>query len=229
MDNIERRPCIFEYVYTARADSVIDERSVYKARFECGRRLAEKIKIDADMVAGVPDSAVVAARGYAAGSGIPYIDVLEKNRYVGRTFIQPTQAFRENSVKIKLNVHKANVQGKRIILVDDSIVRGTTSKKIVDILKKAGAKEVHMVIASPIVKHPCYTGIDIETYDQLIGAYRNESEISKIIGTDSLHFMDVEDLIDCCKAHAGDTFCAACFDGKYPDNIEEKVLKRKGD
>lgn len=229
MDNIERRPCIFEYVYTARADSVIDERSVYKARFECGRRLAEKIKIDADMVAGVPDSAVVAARGYAAGSGIPYIDVLEKNRYVGRTFIQPTQAFRENSVKIKLNVHKANVQGKRIILVDDSIVRGTTSKKIVDILKKAGAKEVHMVIASPIVKHPCYTGIDIETYDQLIGAYRNESEISKIIGTDSLHFMDVEDLIDCCKAHAGDTFCAACFDGKYPDDIEEKVLKRKGD
>ena len=227
--NIERRHCIFEYVYTARADSVIDGMSVYKARFECGRRLAEKLKIDADLVAGCPDSAIVAARGYAAGSGIPYIDVLEKNRYVGRTFIQPTQEFRENSVKIKLNVHKANVQGKRIILVDDSIVRGTTSRKIVDLLKKSGAKEVHMVIASPIVKHPCYTGIDIETYDQLIGAYRDQDEICGVIGADSLHFMDVEDLIDCCKCIDDMHFCAACFDGDYPDNIEQKILNKKGE
>ena len=156
-----------------------------------------------------------------------YIDVLEKNRYVGRTFIQPNQFMRENSVKIKLNPHKHNIQGKEIILIDDSIVRGTTSKKIVDLLKKNGAKAVHMVIASPIVKHPCYTGIDIETYEELIGATRNADEIGKIIGADSLHFMDVEDLIASCSSGEYNTFCAACFDGKYPDDIENKLRKRK--
>ena len=223
----ERRPCIFEYVYTARADSYIDNRSVYEARYDCGRCLARKLKLKADIVAGVPDSANVAARGYAAESGIPYIDVLEKNRYVGRTFIQPNQFMRENSVKIKLNPHKHNIQGKEIILIDDSIVRGTTSKKIVDLLKKNGAKAVHMVIASPIVKHPCYTGIDIETYEELIGATRNADEIGKIIGADSLHFMDVEDLIASCSSGEYNTFCAACFDGKYPDDIENKLRKRK--
>ncbi len=223
----ERRPCIFEYVYTARADSFIDNRSVYEARYECGARLAKKLNLKADIVAGVPDSANVAARGYAAASGIPYIDVLEKNRYVGRTFIQPNQFMRENSVKIKLNPHKHNIQGKEIILIDDSIVRGTTSKKIVDLLKKSGAKAVHMVIASPIVKHPCYTGIDIETYEELIGATRNADEIGKIIGADSLHFMDVEDLIASCSAGEYNTFCAACFDGKYPDDIENKLRQRK--
>lgn len=223
----ERRPCIFEYVYTARADSFIDNRSVYEARYECGRRLARKLNLKADIVAGVPDSANVAARGYAAESGIPYIDVLEKNRYVGRTFIQPNQFMRENSVKIKLNPHKHNIQNKEIILIDDSIVRGTTSKKIVDLLKKNGAKAVHMVIASPIVKHPCYTGIDIETYEELIGATRNAEEIGKIIGADSLHFMDVEDLIASCSAGEYNTFCAACFDGKYPDDIENKLRNRK--
>lgn len=223
----ERKPCIFEYVYTARADSVIDNRSVYEARYECGRVLARKLQLKADIVAGVPDSANVAARGYAAESGIPYIDVLEKNRYVGRTFIQPNQYMRENSVKIKLNPHKHNIQGKEIILIDDSIVRGTTSKKIVETLKKAGAKAVHMVIASPIVKHPCYTGIDIETYDQLIGAKRNAEEISHEIGTDSCHFMDVEDLIACCSSGEYKTFCAGCFDGNYPDDIENKLRARK--
>lgn len=222
-----RRPCIFEYVYTARADSIIDERSVYEARYECGRRLARKLQLKVDIVAGVPDSAVVAARGYAAESGIPYIDVLEKNRYVGRTFIQPNQFMRENSVKIKLNAHRANIQGKSIALIDDSIVRGTTSKKIVDLLKKAGAKEVHMVIASPIVKHPCYTGIDIETYDQLIGANNDAEGIRKIIGADSVHFMDVLDLVESCSANNNKTFCCGCFDGDYPDNIENKLRERK--
>lgn len=224
---VVRRPCIFEYVYTARADSIIDERSVYEARYECGRRLARKLKLKADIVAGVPDSAVVAARGYAAESQIPYIDVLEKNRYVGRTFIQPNQYMRENSVKIKLNAHRANIQNKSIILIDDSIVRGTTSKKIVDLLKKSGAKEVHMVIASPIVKHPCYTGIDIETYEQLIGASKSAEEIGRIIGADSLHFMDVKDLLESCSAGENNTFCSACFDGNYPDDIENKLRKRK--
>lgn len=223
----ERRPCIFEYVYTARADSIIDERSVYAARYECGRRLARKLKLEADIVAGVPDSALVAARGYAAESGIPYIDVLEKNRYVGRTFIQPSQYMRENSVKIKLNAHRANIKDKTIILIDDSIVRGTTSKKIVELLKKSGAKAVHMVIASPIVKHPCYTGIDIETYDQLIGHNKSAKEICDIIGADSVHFMEVKDLIDSCSSGEFNTFCCACFDGNYPDDIENKLKERK--
>lgn len=223
----ERRPCIFEYVYTARADSFIDDKSVYEARYECGRRLAKKLGIKADIVAGVPDSANVAARGYAMESGIPYIDVLEKNRYVGRTFIQPNQYMRENSVKIKLNPHKHNIKDKEIILIDDSIVRGTTSRKIVELLKKSGAKAVHMVIASPIVKHPCYTGINIETYEELIGANRNAEEIGKIIGADSMHFMDVEDLIASCSTEKYKTFCAACFDGKYPDDIENKLRQRK--
>lgn len=225
--NAMRRPCIFEYVYTARADSVIDERSVYEARYECGRRLARKLKLKTDIVAGVPDSANVAARGYAFESGIKYIDVLEKNRYVGRTFIQPNQFMRENSVRIKLNAHKANIQGKSIALIDDSIVRGTTSKKIVDLLKKMGAKEVHMVIASPIVKHPCYTGVDIETYDQLIGANTDAEGICRQIGADSVSFMDVQDLIESCSAGDNKTFCCACFDGDYPDDIENKLCLRK--
>ena len=222
-----RRPCIFEYVYTARADSFIDNRSVYEARYECGRTLARKLMLKADIVAGVPDSANVAARGYAMESGIPYIDVLEKNRYVGRTFIQPNQYMRENSVKIKLNPHVHNIKDKEIVLIDDSIVRGTTSKKILEVLKKSGAKAVHMVIASPIVKHPCYTGIDIDTYDQLIGADRNAEEIGKLIGADSLHFMDVNDLVECCSSGDYKTFCCGCFDGNYPDNIETKLRNRK--
>lgn len=222
-----RRPCIFEYVYTARADSIIDDKSVYAARYECGRRLARKLNIDADIVAGVPDSALVAARGFAAESGISYIDVLEKNRYVGRTFIQPSQFMRENSVKIKLNAHRANIKDKKIILIDDSIVRGTTSKKIVELLKKSGAKEVHMVVASPIVKHPCYTGVDIETYEQLIGANKNRDDICRAIGADSLHFMDVLDLIESCSTDNNKTFCCGCFEGNYPDDIEKKLKKRK--
>ncbi len=229
MKNIERRPCIFEYIYTARADSIIDGKSVYKARYECGLRLAKRLNIEADLVAGVPDSAVVAARGYAAGANLPYIDVLEKNRYIGRTFIQPTQLMRENSVKIKLNVHRANIEGKRVILVDDSIVRGTTSKKIIELIKHFGAKEVHLVIASPILKHPCYTGIDIESREQLIGAKMSLKEVCDSIGADSLHYMSIKDLVDCCKGPNGSTFCTACFDGDYPDNIEQKILQQRED
>lgn len=211
-----KRSCIFEFVYLARADSIIDGRSVYEARFECGRMLARKFQLKGDIVAGVPDSAVVSARGYAAESGLPYIDVLEKNRYVGRTFIQPDQIMRENSVKIKLNAHRANISGKKVILIDDSIVRGTTSRKIVDMLKKMGAKEVHMVISSPVVKHPCYLGVDIETYEQLIGANKSVDEIRKAIGADSLSYMTVEELCDCCGVGGDDGFCTGCFDGNYP-------------
>lgn len=209
--------CIFEYVYLARSDSIMDDVSVYDARYECGKMLAELYKIDADIVAGVPDSALVAARGYSDASGIPYVDALSKNRYVGRTFIQPTQSMRENSVKIKLNAVRSNIQGKRLILIDDSIVRGTTSRKIIQLLRQSGAKEVHMLAASPIVRHPCYFGVDMQTKDQLIGHQRNAEQICKEIGADSLHFIPLE----CLKKACGDNgFCSACFDGEYPMDVD---------
>ena len=215
LDNINPHPCIFEYVYTARPDSVIDGTSVYEARFNCGRMIAKKFKHEVDLVAGVPDSAIVSARGFSMESGIPYVDVLEKNRYVGRTFIQPSQYEREASVKIKLNAHRMNIQGKRIALVDDSLVRGTTSKKIIELLKNLGAKEVHFILASPMVKHPCYTGIDIESYEELMAANYSLKEMEDKLGADSLTFMDIEDLVNCCKSDKICTFCSACFDKKY--------------
>lgn len=215
LDNINPHPCIFEYVYTARADSVIDGTSVYEARFNSGRMLAKNFKHEVDLVAGVPDSAIVAARGFSYESGIPYVDVLEKNRYVGRTFIQPSQYERETSVKIKLNAHRMNIQGKRIALVDDSLVRGTTSKKIIELLKSLGAKEVHFILASPMVKHPCYTGIDIESYEELMAANYTKKEMEDRLGADSLTFMKIEDLVSCCKSDKMCNFCSACFDKKY--------------
>ncbi len=220
MPNIERHSCIFEYVYLARSDSTIDGRTVYDARYDCGKYLAELFKIDADVVAGVPDSAIVAARGYSEKTGIPLVDALSKNRYVGRTFIQPSQALRENSVRVKLNAIKNNINGKRLVLIDDSIVRGTTSKKIIGLLRESGAKEVHMLIASPVVKYPCFFGVDMESRDKLIGGYRSEEEICKLIGADSLHYLPLEYLIKACKGNKCD-FCAACFDGNYPVDVEK--------
>ncbi len=216
----DKKSCIFEYVYLARSDSIMDDISVYDSRFECGKMMAELFKIDADIVAGVPDSAVVCARGYSAFSGIPYVDALSKNRYIGRTFIQPVQSQRESSVKIKLNAFRSNIKGKRLILIDDSIVRGTTSKKIISLLRQSGATEVHMLSASPIVKEPCYFGVDMTTKDQLIGAYRNADEICKIIGADSLHFVPLEILV---KACGGGNFCTGCFDKNYSVNVDEFV------
>lgn len=207
-----KRPCIFEYVYLSRSDSTLDGVSVYESRYNCGRILAEMFKIDADIVSGVPDSAIVSARGYSDASGIPYVDALSKNRYVGRSFIQPSQSQRENSVKIKLTAFRANIQGKRLILLDDSIVRGTTSKKIISLLRKNGAKEVHMMVASPIVKCPCYFGVDMDTKEQLIGGYRDEEEICNLIGADSLHYIPLEKLKEACGAGE---FCTGCFDGNY--------------
>jgi len=210
-----RRSCIFEYVYLARGDSRIDGVNVYDARYECGRMLAERFKIEADAVAGVPDSAIVSARGYSEVSGVPYVDALSKNRYIGRTFIQPSQSMRENSVKIKLNAMRSNIKGKRLILIDDSIVRGTTSKKIVSLLRENGAKEVHMLIASPIVAFPCFFGVDMESKDRLIGGYQGEEAICKAIGADSLHYLPMECLTKACGGRKSD-FCTACFDGDYP-------------
>ena len=180
--------------------------------------------VDADLVAGVPASAVVAARGYSEVSGIPYGEALTKNRYVGRTFIQPEQGMRENSVKIKLNALRSNVCGKRIVLIDDSIVRGTTSKKIVQMLKEAGAKEVHLRISSPITKHPCYFGIDTNDYSQLVGAFRTEEEIREFIGCESLHYLTIDELCQTVHRDKND-FCLGCFNGEYPYIVENEKEK----
>lgn len=218
----QKKLCVFEYVYLARSDSVMDGTSVYESRLNCGKKMAELYKIDADIVAGVPDSAIVSARGYSMVSGIPQIDALSKNRYVGRTFIQPDQLQRENSVKIKLNAFKRNIDGKRLILIDDSIVRGTTSKKIISLLRASGAKEVHMLVASPMVKFPCYLGVDMDTKEQLIAGYKSKDEICKTIGADSLNYLPIEELV---KSAGGGPFCTGCFNGEYGVPINSKASK----
>ncbi|MBC5646990.1 amidophosphoribosyltransferase [Christensenella tenuis] len=211
--------CVFEYVYFARPDSDIDGISVYRSRENMGIKLAQAFPIDADLVSDVPDSATPAASGYAAESGIPYAKALAKNRYVGRTFIQPSQALRERGVKLKLNAMKRNVHGKRLILIDDSIVRGTTSRKIVEMLRLAGAREVHMMISSPPVVCPCFFGIDTPSHDQLIGSKNSVEEIRKIIGADTLNYLSIEDLLKTVEG-AGCNFCAGCFNGNYPVDMK---------
>ena len=210
------RPCIFEYIYFARPDSTIDGQSVYEARYLAGKILSERYPVDADVVMPVPDSGIDAAIGYAAGSGIPYGVGLIKNRYIGRTFIQPDQVQREESVRIKLNVLKHTVQDKRVILVDDSMVRGTVSKGIIKMLKKAGAKEVHMRITAPPFTWPCFFGVDLPEKKQLAACKYTIEEIRQNLGADSLGFFKVEDLpriIPHCKLNG---FCDACFTGDYP-------------
>jgi len=214
-----KKLCIFEFVYFARTDSHIDGISVYDARAKAGRILAKKAPVEADIVAGVPDSAVTAALGYSEESGIPYGEALAKNRYVGRTFIKPKQKIREQSVKVKLNALSRNVKGKKVVLVDDSIVRGTTSKKIVEMLREAGAREVHMRISSPPVKWPCYFGIDTPTADQLIGSSNSVEEICQLIGADSLEYLTAEDLLQSVNG-TKNQFCMGCFDGDYPIKLE---------
>ena len=212
--------CIFEYVYFARPDSVIDGLSVYQARKESGRILARSNPhIEADIVSGVPDSGLVAARGYSEVSGIPCVEALAKNRYVGRTFIQPDQHMREHSVSVKMNALRANIEGKRVIIIDDSIVRGTTSRKIVQMLREGGAKEVHMMVCSPVVQNPCYLGIDMQTRSQLIGAGRSVQEICDYIEADSLHYLTVDQLKETC-GNCKLNFCTGCFDGDYPYSLE---------
>jgi amidophosphoribosyltransferase len=212
--------CIFEYVYFARPDSDIDGISVYRSREAMGVRLAKAYPVCADLVGGVPDSATPAATGYAAQSGIPFAKLLAKNRYVGRTFIQPSQSLRERGVKLKLNAMKRIVHGKKLVLVDDSIVRGTTSKKIVEMLRLAGAREVHMMISSPPVKYPCYFGIDTPSHEELIGAKKSVDEIRRVIGADSLNYLTVDDLLKTVEG-AGCNFCVGCFNGEYPVNIQK--------
>lgn len=213
--------CIFEFVYFARTDSQMDGISVYAARELAGRLLAASAPADADLVIGVPDSALPAAIGFAKQSGIPYGEGLAKNRYVGRTFIQPWQSKREEGVKIKLNALKRNVQGKRIVMVDDSIVRGTTSRKIVEMLRSAGAREVHVRVSSPPVTHPCFFGIDIAETSQLIGANKNVEDIRQMIGADSLAYLSLPDLLKTVEG-SGCGFCKGCFDGVYPMDVEKE-------
>lgn len=216
------RLCLFEFVYFARPDSVIDGINVYQSRVEAGKRLAIDDDVEADMVIGVPDSALAAAMGYAQQSGIPYGDGLAKNRYVGRTFIQPEQGMRELGVRTKLNALTRNVRGKRLILVDDSIVRGTTSGRIVQLLREAGAKEIHMRISAPPFLHPCYYGTDIDSREHLIACHHTVAEIGEIIGVDSLGYLPLENLRDLCGS---EEYCSACFDGDYPTSIPEDTRK----
>jgi amidophosphoribosyltransferase len=220
-----RRFCIFEHIYFARPDSYIDGASVYNSRLEAGRRLALEHPVEADLVIGVPDSGLTAAIGFSRQSGIPYGEGLMKNRYVGRTFIQPQQKQREQSVQIKLNPLKSELQGKRIVMIDDSIVRGTTSRKLVQMLKDAGAREVHMRISSPPVLYPCHFGIDISSRSQLIAASNTIQEICDYMGADSLGYLSVDGLMKIPKGAPEDGFCTACFTGCYCMEVPEETDK----
>ena len=212
-DTSKEARCIFEYIYFARPDSVFDGIGVNSSRIRAGRFLAQDSPVEADLVVGVPESGNPAAQGYAMESGIPYGTAFIKNSYVGRTFIKPKQSMRESSVQVKLNVLKENVKGKRIIMIDDSIVRGTTCGRIVRMLKDAGAKEVHVRISSPPFLHPCYFGTDIPTEDQLVASGKTVEEIRDILGADSLAYLKMERLGDLCE---GLPYCDACFSGNYP-------------
>lgn len=211
--------CIFEYIYFARTDSAIDGVNVYHSRIVAGKALAKSYPVEADLVVGVPDSGLVAAKGYSEESGIPYGMAFHKNSYVGRTFIKPKQSQRESSVKIKLNVIEEVVRGKRIVMVDDSIVRGTTSANIIKMLKKAGATEVHVRISSPPFLYPCYFGTDVPSNEQLIAHSHTTEQIRQMIGADSLGYMEIEKL----KEMVGDLgYCDACFTGKYPMKVPDR-------
>ncbi len=224
-EDIQKKMCSMEYIYFARPDSVIEGINVHNARKNSGKLLARKEKQDADIVIGVPDSSLSAAIGYAEESGLPYELGLIKNRYVGRTFIQPTQQQRERGVRMKLSAISAIVRGKRVVMIDDSIVRGTTSRRIVQLLKDAGAKEVHVRIASPEFKSPCFYGVDTSTYEELISSRLNVEELKTHIGADTLEFLTIDEV----KEANGKDLCVACFDGVYPTNLFtlQKVLDNK--
>lgn len=217
-----RRSCIFEYIYFARPDSVIDGVSVHAARKNAGAILSKTHPVEADVVMGVPDSGIDAALGYAEASGIPYGMGFIKNKYIGRTFISPGQDKRIDQVRIKLSAISESVKDKRIVLIDDSIVRGTTSRQIVNLLREAGAKEVHMRISSPPFMHPCYYGTDVDSRENLIACHHSVEEIADIIGADSLGYLpelELKNLI------GSENFCSACFNGVYPTPIPDVITK----
>ncbi len=218
--------CIFEYIYFSRPDSMIDGKSVYEARIRAGRYLAQDSPVEADLVVGVPESGNAAAMGYAMESGIPYGTAFYKNSYVGRTFIKPKQNARESSVRVKLNPIRSVVEGKRIIMIDDSIVRGTTSGQIVSMLKEAGAREVHVRISSPAFRYPCYFGIDVPARDQLIAYRRTEEDIRQLLGADSLGYLSLDRLSQMVDDLA---ICKGCFTGDYPVDPPEEDIRGKFD
>ena len=216
-DHCSRKPsqmCVFEYIYFARPDSTIEGCSVHEARMQAGRFLAQEHPVDADVVIGVPDSGLDAALGYAEASGIPYGIGFIKNKYIGRTFIQGNQKQRENSVRIKLNVIASTVRDKRVVLIDDSIVRGTTSSRIIKLLRDAGAKEVHFRVSAPPFKYPCYFGTDIPDQKLLVATGRTVDQINEIIGADTLGYLSTEHVVQLAPG-AGCGFCTACFTGQY--------------
>jgi amidophosphoribosyltransferase len=218
--------CIFEFVYFARPDSVLYDCSLYEARENMGAAMARSTPVEADMVIGIPDTGVPAAVGYARESGIPFGEGLVKNRYVGRTFISPSQTLRQQGIRLKLNPLRHALKGRRIIVVDDSIVRGNTTRKLVALLREAGATEVHMRITSPPVKWPCFYGIDTDTQEQLIGSAKSVEEIREHIGADSLAYLSVEDMVAATGRRA-DEYCLACFTGDYPVEIPEAIRRGK--
>ncbi len=223
VDPVRQARCIFEYIYFARTDSTLDGVNVYHARITAGKALAESFPVEADLVVGVPDSGLVAAKGYSEQSGIPYGMAFHKNSYVGRTFIKPRQSQRESSVKIKLNVIEEVVRGKRIVMVDDSIVRGTTCANIIKMLKKAGAAEVHVRISSPPFLYPCYFGTDVPSNEQLIAHSHTPQQIREMIGADSLGYMEIgklKSMVD------GLAYCDACFTGRYPMEVPGKDVSQ---
>ena len=222
--NSRKASCVFEHIYFARPDSVLDGRLVYSSRMEMGKELAREHPVEADMVIGVPDSATAAAVGYSQESGIPYGEGLVKNRYVGRTFILPDQRLRDLGVRTKLNPLPELIKDKKLVVVEDSIVRGTTSPPVVNLLKKGGAKEVHLRICAPPIMHPCQLGIDMPTKEELIAANKTVDDICKSIGADSLGYLSHSGLVKAVKLER-DRICMACFTGDHPIPVQLELDK----
>ncbi|MBR6451312.1 MAG: amidophosphoribosyltransferase, partial [Lachnospiraceae bacterium] len=219
-----QKTCIFEYIYFARPDSEIDGISVHASRVMAGQILAKMSPADADLVIGVPDSGLDAALGFSMGSGIPYGIGLVKNKYIGRTFISPGEEERVDMVRMKLHPVRHSLEGKRIVLLDDSIVRGTTSRSIISLIREAGAKEIHLRICAPPFIHPCYYGTDIDSEEHLIAANHSVHEIARMIGADSLEYLDPKALPGLLCEHEK-RFCSACFDGSYPTGVPKETRK----
>jgi amidophosphoribosyltransferase len=218
--------CVFEHVYFARPDSTLMGQNVYATRYRMGQRLAEEAPVNAELVMPVPDSGVPAAQGFAQASGIPYGDGFVKNRYVGRTFIQPTQAMRQQGIRMKLNPVREVIEGRRVVVVEDSIVRGNTTEQIVAMLRDAGAREVHMRVSSPPIKWPCFYGIDMPDQDELIGSIKSVAEIQEHIAADSLAYLSLEGMLAATQV-PGEDFCTACFSSRYPIPIPQEDLRDK--
>jgi amidophosphoribosyltransferase len=212
--------CLFEFVYLSRADSRLLGRSVHEARKEMGRCLAREAPVEADFVIPVPDTGRSAAEGFSEGSGLPWGEGLMKNRYIGRTFIEPTPALRARGVKLKLTPQPEAIAGRRLVVVDDSIVRGTTTRQIVSMLREAGAREVHLRIVSPPIRWPCFYGIDMSTREELIAVDRSAREIGAFVGADSLAYLSLDAVVASTGAPKG-AFCRACFDGEYPIRVDQ--------